>query len=159
MLQCVAVCCSVLQCVAAFCSVLQRFAVWTSEIVEFLAGQAIENVLQCVAVCCSVLQCVAVCCSVLQCVAACCSALQRVAVCCSVLQCTAVRCRVSDRRTQLQGFFSYACAYFHVSCLARRDSENNSLNGLFYTGLFLYIHLFLQLSFHIHAPIFTCHVS
>ena len=40
MLQCVAVCCSVLQCVAVCCSVLQ-----------------------CVAVCCSVLQCVAVCCS------------------------------------------------------------------------------------------------
>ena len=37
MLQCVAVCCSVLQCVAVCCSVLQ-----------------------CVAVCCSVLQCVAV---------------------------------------------------------------------------------------------------
>jgi len=45
LLQCVAVCCSVLQCVAVCCSVLQ-----------------------CVAVCCSVLQCVAVfavCCSVL----------------------------------------------------------------------------------------------
>jgi len=41
-LQCVAVCCSLLQCVAVCCSVLQ-----------------------CVAVCCSVLQCVAVCCSVL----------------------------------------------------------------------------------------------
>ena len=41
MLQCVAVCCSVLQCVAVCCSVLQ-----------------------CDAVCCSVLQCVAVCCSV-----------------------------------------------------------------------------------------------
>ena len=41
MLQCVAVCCSVLQCAAVCCSVLQ-----------------------CVAVCCSVFQCVAVCCSV-----------------------------------------------------------------------------------------------
>ena len=45
MLQCVAVCCSVLQSVAVCCSVLQ-----------------------CVAVCCSVLQCVAVCSSMLQCV-------------------------------------------------------------------------------------------
>jgi len=52
-LQCVAVCCSVLQRVAACCSVLQR-----------------------VAVCCSVLQRVAACCSVLQRVAACCSVLQ-----------------------------------------------------------------------------------
>ena len=47
MLQCGALCCSVLQCVAVCCSVLQ-----------------------CVAVCYSVLQCVAVCCSVLPCVAA-----------------------------------------------------------------------------------------
>ena len=60
MLQCVAVCCSVLQCAAVCCSVLQ-----------------------CVAVCCSVLQCAAVCLSVLQCVAVCCSVLQCVAVCCS----------------------------------------------------------------------------
>ena len=48
MLQCVAVCCSVLQGVAVCCSVLR-----------------------CVAVCCNVLQCVAVCCSELQCVAVC----------------------------------------------------------------------------------------
>ena len=45
MLQCVAVCCSVLQCVAVCCSVLQ-----------------------CVAVCCSVWQRAAVCCSMFQCV-------------------------------------------------------------------------------------------
>jgi len=50
-LQCVAVCCSVLQCVAlsVCCSVLQCLAVC-----------CIVSVLQCVAVCCSVLQCVAV---------------------------------------------------------------------------------------------------
>ena len=74
--QCVAVCCSVLQCVAACCSVLQC-------------------VLQCVVVCCGLwkgchapfkqVKCVAVCCSVLQCVAICCSMLQYVAVCCSML--------------------------------------------------------------------------
>ena len=57
MLQCVAVCCSVLQRVAVCCSVLQ-----------------------CVAVCCSMLQCVAARCSVLQCVAVCRSVLQCVAV-------------------------------------------------------------------------------
>ena len=56
-LQCAAVCCSVLLCVAESCTVL--------------------------AVCCDVL---AVCCSVLQCVAVYCSVLQCVAVCCSVLQ-------------------------------------------------------------------------
>jgi len=66
----------VLQCVAVCCSVLQLF--WF--ILLLLA------MLQCAAVCCSVLQCVAalliylttlgyvaVCCSVLQCVAVCCS--------------------------------------------------------------------------------------
>ena len=66
MLQCVAVCCSVLQCIAVCCSVLQ-----------------------CVAVCCSVFQCVAVCCSVLQCVPVCCSVSQCVAVWRTVLQCDA----------------------------------------------------------------------
>jgi len=63
MLQCVAVCCSILQYVAVCFSMLQCVAVNGS-------------VLQCVAVCCSVLQCVAVykiashcaaCCSVLRC--------------------------------------------------------------------------------------------
>ena len=67
MLQCAAVCCSVLQCAAVCCSVLQ-----------------------CAAVCCSVLQCAAVCCSVLQCAAVCCSVLQCAAVFCSVFQCVAV---------------------------------------------------------------------
>ena len=77
LLQCVAVCCSVLQCVALL--------------------------LQYVAVRCSALQCVAICCThqdfscpsgttsvkapsvLLQCVAACCSVLQGVVICCSVL--------------------------------------------------------------------------
>jgi len=96
MLQCVAICCSVLQCVAVCCSVLQ-----------------------CAAVCCSALHCVAVCCSVLQCAvefyhnSAMCqilvfekklrsvlavalplrtrTPLHCVAVCCSVLQCVAMR--------------------------------------------------------------------
>ena len=50
MLQCVAVCCSVLH-------VLQCVSM----------GYSVRSVLQCVAVCCSVLQYVGVCCSVLQC--------------------------------------------------------------------------------------------
>jgi len=95
--------CSVLQCVAVCCSVLQRvavIAVWCS-------------MLQCVAVCCRVsqlefseasscnerallsesselLKCVIVCGSALQCVAAWCVVLQYAAVCCSVLQCAFV---------------------------------------------------------------------
>jgi len=79
-LQCVAVCCSVVHCVAVFWSFLQCM-------------------MQCVAVWCRalrVLQCVAVCCSGLQWVAVGCSGLQWVAVCCSVLwwlmTCTHVIC-------------------------------------------------------------------
>ena len=69
-----------LQCAAVCCSMLQRVG---------------RSVVQCVAVCCSVLQCVAVCLAVCnvspppptECVVVCCSVLQCVAVCCSVLQC------------------------------------------------------------------------
>ena len=99
MLQCVAVCCSVLQCVAVCCivtlclsalplssllccSVLQRVAVCCT----FKSSLGVLHSSPCVAVCCSVLQCVALqlfssvlsprhvlCCSMLQHVAACCS--------------------------------------------------------------------------------------
>ena len=55
MLQCVAVCVSVLQCVAACCNGDKR------------KGLREDGI------CCSVLQCVAVCCSVLQFVAMCCN--------------------------------------------------------------------------------------
>ena len=77
-LQCVAVCCSVLQ---VYCSVLQcvaeskTFSCDASQIASLLVCCPHPLVLQCVAVCCSVLQRVAVCCSVLQCVAVCCSVL------------------------------------------------------------------------------------
>jgi len=71
-LQCVAVCCTVLQCVAV-CRAPRKDE---------------QDEVQCVAVCCSVLQYVAhlrkmskMRCSVLQCVAVCCSVLQCVAVC------------------------------------------------------------------------------
>ena len=102
-LQCVAVCCSVLKCVAVN-------SYNTASTSTFTIYQVCCSVLQCVAVCCSALQSVAACCSVLQCVTECCSVLQCVAVCCSVLQCvyptprqpspsphprcSAVRCRV-----------------------------------------------------------------
>jgi len=65
---------SVLECDAVCCSMVQGVAVCCS-------------VLQCVAVCCSVLQNAAGCCRVLQGVAGCCRVLQGAAVCCSVLQC------------------------------------------------------------------------
>jgi len=90
--------CNVLQCVAVCCSVLQ----WHT--CPFARTPCCAEPAQCV-VCCGVLQCVAVCCSVLQCVAvthmsacphavlrrACtvCNVLRCVAVCCSVLQCVA----------------------------------------------------------------------
>ena len=98
-LQCVALCCSVLYehaCRSAlvprgcvWCSVMQRVAACCilrrhtrefSHVQEGFICCSFCSVLQCVAVCCSVLQCVAVCCSVLQCVANCCSVLQSVAV-------------------------------------------------------------------------------
>ena len=58
---------SVLQCVALCCSVLQRIA---DAVYVCLCGDVLlQCVLQSVTVCCSVLQCVAVGCSFLQCVA------------------------------------------------------------------------------------------
>jgi len=85
MLQCVAVCCSVLQCAAT--SGRDK----TLVIRRLYIAEICCSVLQCVAVCCGMLQCVAVCCSVLQCVAVCCSVLQCVAVCCSVLPCVVLK--------------------------------------------------------------------
>jgi len=120
-------CCSVLQCVAMCCSLLHRFSIAQCDLV---CRELAISVLQCVAVYCNVLQCmqcmlhtmyVAECCSMryrvwhlfssvqcdlacgglalpmLQCVAVCNSVLQCVAVdllfqCCRVLQCVAVRC-------------------------------------------------------------------
>ena len=82
LLQCVAVCCSVLH------SVETREHKAHTSILEDKSDSAMN------AVCCSVLQCVAACCSVLQFVAVCCSVLQCVAVCVSLLQCITVRCSV-----------------------------------------------------------------
>ena len=68
MLQCVAVCCSVLQRVAACCRVpVSQCVVIVSNVVD-----SVLQCVQCAAVCCNVLQYVAVCGSVLQCVAVCC---------------------------------------------------------------------------------------
>ena len=117
MLQCVAVCCSVLQCVTNS-QIHMNIHIYT--ITKILFHEETAHFMQhkqCVAVCCSVLQCVAVCheltvsygnspihaaqavcCSVLQCVAAvcsvCCSALHHVAAVCCLLQCVAVCCSV-----------------------------------------------------------------
>jgi len=62
-LQCVAVCCSVLQCA------------WKTFTVELMCRLLAPS--KCVAVCCSVLQCGAVWCSVLQCGAMCYSVCER----------------------------------------------------------------------------------
>ena len=67
LLQCVAVCCSVLQSVAVCWSTLKCE-------VRCIVHRAGVRLLQCVAV--YLLQCVAVCCSVLQCAAKCCSVLR-----------------------------------------------------------------------------------
>jgi len=84
LLQCVAVCCSVLQHTAGSCLVVARILQWLV-------------LLQCDAVCCSVWQCAAVCCCVLQCVAVCCNVLQSVAVCC----CAARTCRMAFQTNAL----------------------------------------------------------
>jgi hypothetical protein len=88
--QCVAVCCSVLhvaqciyECVAAWCSVLQCVAVCWSVL------HVARCIHECVAVWCSVVQCVA--CSTMHLWMRC-SVMQWVALCCIVLQCVAVCC-------------------------------------------------------------------
>jgi len=119
-LQCVAVCCSVLQCVAdsvlqcvaVCCGVLRCVAVCCSVLSSAADSCVAEGVLRCVAVCFSVLQCVAVCCSVLQCVAVCCSVLQSVAVCCNVC------CSVLQ---------FVACGFPTGSSASTRDSFANAL--------------------------------
>jgi len=102
-LQCVAVCCSVLQAAnsqahSVCCSVLQCVAVCCRLPTHRLTPcvTVCHSVLQCVAVCCRVWQCVAVCDGVLhqscrspQCIAVCCSC-WCVAVCGGVLLCVAV---------------------------------------------------------------------
>ena len=75
MLQCVAVCCSVLQGVAGCCSVVHSNRLASTNILSFTCllfrssslSFVHQYVLQCVAVCCSVLQHVAACYSAFQC--------------------------------------------------------------------------------------------
>ena len=98
-LQCIAVCCSLLQCIAVSCHI---------------SSLTYQHV--CVAVCCSVLQSVAVCCSVMSyqsidvstCV--CCSLLQCIAVCGSALQCHVMSVHCSVTSYQLVS----TCVYIHV---------------------------------------------
>jgi len=120
-LQCVAVCCSVVQCVAVCCSVLQ-----------------------CVAVCCSVLQCVAavmsVTCpslvrSVLQCVAGCCSVLQCVAGCCRVLCCNR-----DQRYLSLLSTYMYAHIYIYMQHTATHCNTLHYTATHSKTAIHLYLH-------------------
>jgi len=94
--QCFAMCCSVLRCVAVCCGVMQFGRV---------KRDSRSLIYPVCAVCCSVLQCVAVYCSVLQCAAVRCNMgvsnvtatlayTQCVAMCYNVLQCVAACCDV-----------------------------------------------------------------
>jgi len=119
-LQCVAVCCSVLYYVALCCSVLMwgtrgcvagrrrplQYVAVSCSVVQYVAAVLQQCCSSDAAVCCSRQHVmrggtqvfVAVHCIVLQCVAVCCSAVQHVAVSCSVLQCVAVWARVDAWR-------------------------------------------------------------
>jgi len=133
----------VLQCVAMCCSVLQR--------VES-DDNIYDNMLPCVAMCCSVLQCVvarysvlgvmmqmflrfpsslqSVCCNVLQCVAMCCSVLQRVAEFCSVLQRVAECCRCVFGRLNdiIDDAQKLRCSPPSTSCAAVKCSDDSHQN-------------------------------
>ena len=76
MLQCVAVCCSVLQSIAMFYDSVCGVPLFTASVGRRVSARQVVYM----TACCSVLQCVAVCCSVLHCVAVYCSLLQFVAV-------------------------------------------------------------------------------
>jgi len=105
-LQCVAVCCSVLQYVAVCCSMLQY-----------------------VAVCSSMLQYVAVCCSVLQYVAVCSSMQQYVAVCCSCVA-VALQCVKSPARKACGGdgsdYFFGPCFFLNRSLFLCSKNDQKS---------------------------------
>ena len=83
-----------LQCVAVCCSVLQYVAVWCRSLTGGAFGDESKPEPDAVEVC--VLQCVLPCVAqrVVQCAAAGCSVLQRVAVCCSAL-CSVLHCLCS----------------------------------------------------------------
>ena len=149
-LQCAAVCCSVLQ------RVLQCVAVCVNSLDPCTKSTTCCSVLQCVAVCCSVLQCalthwtharrvphVAVCCSVLQCVAVCCSVLQCAAVCCSVLQCVAVWTHCTHARRVPPSFLSSnSCATWEDNpasvVRACRNSQKSALESFYITHLVVF---------------------
>jgi len=123
-LQCVAVCCSVLQCVAEHTPSTNYWA---------------QPLYVCRSVCCSVLQCVAVCCRthsidkllsaallcvsqyVLQCVAVCCSVcynvLQCAAGCCRVLQCVAVYCILLQDTLHRQTSAAHKCDLYDYAAM------------------------------------------
>jgi len=131
-------CVNVLQCVAVCSSVLQSGIPNCNTLLRIFQRRRLQSVAECcsvlqgVAGCCNVLQRVAVCCSVLQCVAVLvpkttiflgtflththhiytyicvavlCSVLQCVAVCCSELQCVAVCCSVLQSGIIFLGIF------------------------------------------------------
>jgi len=147
-----------LQCVAVCYSVVQFVAVWL--ICSTWRGG--RHLLQCVAVCCSVLQCVLqygvyaaheeeldMCCSVLQCVVVCCSVLQCVAVCCSVLQCVAVLLACIMRRGA--PYHHHSIFFFCVClnrCLQRHAKKSSTSWDRFFFFLFLYARTCVHACFH-----------
>ena len=134
MLQCVAVCYSVLQCVAVDACLQLAQVLHLLPLLQCAAAAtpvAVScSVLQCAAVCCSVLQCVASYCSVLQCVAVCDSVLQCVAVaavCCSVLQLTSVRASTPSSSAPLTHHSSKisSAVILYINCSREQTFEKS----------------------------------
>jgi len=166
-LQCVAVCCSVLLSLQpririqdAYCNThsnllqhnvqtLQWGRIWVHHCRRTALATAsyLNTYSGIVAVCCPVLlQCVAVCCSVLQCVAACGSVWQYVAVrcivlqCCSVFQCVAVWCSVLHC---VAVYYSRSSLGFEYIFATRNIPKTNTLTHTHKSlGLFVLANMF-----------------
>ena len=135
MLQCVAVCCSVVQAPDRETRIHLQFKI-EEEVIDIWT-RVCCRALQYIAMCCSVLQYHAVCCSDLidttpiccsrskrsssmyeqECVAVCCSVLQCVAVCCSdLIDTTSIRCSRSKRKSSM---YEQECVAVCCSVLQR----------------------------------------
>ena len=129
LLQCVAVCCSVLWCVrviAVCCSVLQCVAV------KWLDHRSTHLIVAvCCSMCCSILQ--VGCNSMLQCVSASCSVLQwnrlTSETCAHLLQCVAVRCSMMQCVALYYNCVAVCCSGETKICLRLDYKQDTTISG------------------------------